>query len=839
MNWRLVFSGVQSIGWTISVVIAIVVAITMFVLLRKYESKLVRPGVSRMLFGLRLLVLILLLTVLLQPILTKSWDVDSQSRLIVAFDVSDSMETADRHASASEMLRWAQALGMLGNSATDAMLQRWTDAYDAGQQPNWAGDDNDPELGDIRRQHLQGVFAEIAKMPRTEFVRRLLQASPNDLLTKLETIQPVDLRVFGAQQQSVSIQQLGDLLASDRMEVVPSATDAINLLSNVISETDGSDVRGVVLLTDGRQTGKADLAAEASRLGSLGIPVYCVPIGSILSPRDLSIAAVQVPQSVFLDDTAQLLATVTATGYAGEEVTVKLRKGEEVIDERSIIVASDYFDVDFDIPSSEVGSFDYSVFTEVRPGEIRDDNNNRDFSVSVVDNKSHVMLVEGDARWEFRYLNSALERDKRVDLSVVLFSQPYLKLLNKPFIDNQLPNQISMVEQLAQTDILIVGDVEASAIPEAAWKAIEKAISDDGMTLLVIPGKRDMPHKHSSEVLRRLLPLSSYSQQLAERYRRSNPNATPSVFHLEPTPAASDLTLFRLSSSGESRQMEIAGLPGHPWAYSGTPKPAATVWANLVLPNGTQAAQTQLPAVVHQYYGFGQVVWMGIDSTWRWRFRAGDRWHHRFWGQIVRWAARNKSASGNDQVRLTLSDVVVDEGESVNASIRWNPKIASKLDDATVSLLIESVAVPGDAAMTTVGSTQTIPLNRLKEAPEGYSGESSRLRPGTYRVKLVVEGGNVELNQEVSSNLLVQKRTSTELANISCNRDFLQQLSDATGGEVLEPWQLSELPELLRPDNQKDAEVLEVSVWDSWPVMLLFFVLLTAEWVLRKVNGLP
>lgn len=840
MNWRLVFSGVQSIGWTIGVVIAIAVAITTFALLRKYESKLVSTGVSRMLFALRLLVLILLLTVLLQPILTKSWDVDSQSRLIVGFDVSDSMETADRHASESEMLRWAQALGMLGNSATDSLLQQWTAAYDAGQEPNWAGDDNDPQLGEIRRQQVQGVFAEIAKMPRTEFVRRLLQASPNDLLTKLEAIQPVDLRVFGAEQQSVSAEQLGDLLQSDRMDLVPSATDAVSFLSAAIAESDGSDVRGVVLLTDGRQTENADFAAEASRLESLGIPVYCVPIGSTLSPRDLSIAAVQVPQSIFLDDTAQLLATVTATGYSGEEVTVKLRKGDEVIDERSVIVASDYFDVDFDIPSSEVGSFDYSVFTEVRPGEIRDDNNNRDFKVSVVDNKSHVMLVEGDARWEFRYLNSALERDKRVDLSVVLFSQPYLKLLNKPFIDNQLPNQVSMAEQLSQTDMLIIGDVEASAIPKAAWQAIERAVSDDGMSLLVIPGRRDMPHRHSSEELRRLLPVSGFTQQLAERYRRSNPNSSPSVFQLEPTAAASELTLFRLSSRGESRQMEISGLPGHPWAYSGTPKPAASVWANLV-PPGMEASESDLPGVVHQYYGFGQVVWMGIDSTWRWRFRAGDRWHHRFWGQIVRWAARNKSAAGNDQVRLTLSDVVVDEGESVTASIRWSPKIVSTLEGAAVSLSIERVADPTNQteAFATAAAAQTVALTPLKESPERYSGDLSRLRPGTYRVKLVVEGGSVTLDQEVSSDLLVQKRTSTELANISCNRDFLQQLSDASGGVVLEPWQLTELPDLVTPDSRKNVEELEVSVWDSWPIMLLFFVLLTAEWILRKMNGLP
>lgn len=837
MNWRFVLSGLQSSGWSFIVVCAALFAVTMFVLLRKYEARLVRPTVSRMLLTLRLLVLGLLAAVLLQPILTKSWDVDRQSRLIIGFDVSESMETADRHASPVEKLRWAQALGMLGNSATESLLQDWLRSFEDGQQPDWSGDDGDAQLGQIREQHVQGVFAEIEKMPRTEFVRRLLTSSPNRLLEQLEDVRPVDLRVFGAEQQSVSGDQLNDLLKSDRKEIRPGATDAVNLLSTAIAEADSSEIEGIVLFTDGRQTEKGDASAEATRLESLGIPVYCIPIGSRLSPRDLSIASLEVPQTVFLEDTARVRVTITSTGYSGEEVIVNLKDGDDVVDQRTITVGADYFNVEFGIPSDEAGNHEYTVSTEVQPGELRDDNNSREFNVSVVDSKSRVMLVEGDARWEFRYLNSALERDKRVDLSVVLLNQPFLKLLNRPFIDNKLPNEASVKEQLANTDILILGDVEASAVSEQVWQLIEESIADDGLTLLVIPGRRFMPQKHASSVLKRLLPLSDFSQQTAERYRRSLPGAAPTVFRLQPTVSSADLPLFRLTSAGEERQVDVTSLPGHPWAYSGTPKPAASVWANLMIP-GVEMPDKQLPAVVHQYYGFGQVVWMGIDSTWRWRFRAGDRWHHRFWGQIVRWAARNKSASGNDQVRLSLSTVVVDEMETVEASIRWNPKLTRELADAEVRLLIERVPDSTDDEDSDV-AVQEVVLTSNDETPERYASRLPRLKPGTYTVRLSVDNADLLLQQEVSSELIVQKRTSTELANISCNRQFLQQLSAATGGELLEPWQLSELPEMTQSEEQKGQAVEEHSLWDTWPAMLLFFFLLATEWIIRKMNGLP
>lgn len=836
MNWRFVFSGLQWSVWSVFIVCAIVIATTMFVLLRKYEARLVSPGVSRTLLTLRLLVLALLLVVLFQPMLTRSWDVDQQSRLIIGFDISESMETADRHASPSEKLRWAQALGMLGNAATDSMLEDWMNSYDSGEQPDWSGDVKDAQLGQIRRQHVSGVFAEIENMPRTEFVRRLLQASPNNLLQQLESVRPVDLRVFGADQQSVSGEQLNDILKSDRKEIRPAATDAVGLLTTAITEADSSEIQGIVLLTDGRQTEAGDLSAEAARLGSLGIPVYCVPIGSMLAPRDLSIASLEVPQAVFLQDTARVRATITSTGYSGEDVTVNLMDGDDVIEQRTVAVAADYFNVEFGIPSNEVGNHEYSISTVVQPGELRDDNNSREFHVSVVDNKSRVMLVEGDARWEFRYLNSALERDKRVDLSVVLLDQPFLKLLNRPFIDNKLPAAASVEEQLEKTDILIVGDIEPAAISDRIWTLIETAIADNGLTLLVIPGRRFMPQKHSSKVLQRLLPLSDFRQQKAESYRRSLPGSKPTTFQLRPTASAADLSLFRFTSAGEEQKVNIANLPGHPWAYSGTPKPAASVWANLAVP-GVDMADQKLPAIVHQYYGFGQVVWLGIDSTWRWRFRAGDRWHHRFWGQTVRWAARNKSASGNDQVRLSLSDVVVSETEGVEASIRWNPKLVPQLADADVRLLVQrlpDVDGEGDAALM-----QEIALTPTKGTPERYVTQLPNQQPGTYAIKLVVDGAGIQLEQEIASELIVQKRTSTELANISCNRQVLQQLAAATGGEFLEPWQLSRLPEIIAPEVEKGTQVEEHSLWDTWPAMLLFFFLLTAEWIVRKMNGLP
>jgi hypothetical protein len=44
---------------------------------------------------------------------------------------------------------------------------------------------------------------------------------------------------------------------------------------------------------------------------------------------------------------------------------------------------------------------------------------------------------------------------------------------------------------------------------------------------------------------------------------------------------------------------------------------------------------------------------------------------------------------------------------------------------------------------------------------------------------------------------------------------------------------------MLRPENTSQNVVQEITLWDHWGLMLLFFGLLTAEWILRKLHGLP
>ncbi|MBC7968232.1 MAG: hypothetical protein H7Z17_20185 [Fuerstia sp.] len=858
MNWRLIFSGLKSPAWTIYAVLGVLLAIGLSIWLLRLERRLVSRTVGWTLLSLRILVLLTLLMTLLQPVLTKRFDVSQRGKVIVAIDGSLSMETQDRHASLGEKLRWAQALGMLGNEETRPLIDAWVVTAESGQEPNWLGGDAPPStpaeqsLSDARARQVTESLNELSEMPRVEFVRRLLQSKPNELLDQLDEVMPIDIRLFASEQQASVPARLAAALQSDRADLIPGATDALQLLTSLTSEEGAGLIRGVILISDGRQTAAGDVTATAQRLASLQVPVYSVPIGSRLPPRDLSIAAVESPEAVFLNDKAQIRAVIGTSGFEGEPLTVRLKRGDELVSEQTVTPASDSVSVTFDIPSDKAGRFDYRVETGTQPGELRDDNNGRDINLQVVDNKARVMLVEGDARWEFRYLKNLLDRDKQVEPLTVLLHQPFLDLLNQPYIPSKLPEIEAFREQLAKTDLLIVGDIDPLEVEPGIWEMIEQAVTRDGLTLMVIPGRSHMPHEFQSSVLTSLLPVTETRQRLAEMFRASARDAEQTSFRLSLGVDAAALPMFQLSADPADRFNAFASLPGHPWIYGGIAKPGATVWATATIPGVDVAAE---PTIVHHDYGFGQVVWMGLDSTWRWRRRAGDEWHYRFWGQLIRWAARNKAAAGNDNVRMSLSDVVIDESESVEAMVRWNPKLLPQLAGASVEIVATLVEPPAslpaaptperskqpskDAALAPDDVEHVTVLTPSADAAERYTGRLPRLSAGAWKVRLRVTGGNLAENNTIESEVLVRKQMSQELANVSCNRALLTQLAELTNGAVVEPYEAERLISLVQPKDRPEEKLKERTLWDHWLVLLIFFTLLTSEWVLRKLNGLP
>ncbi|MDA1252835.1 MAG: hypothetical protein O2820_26895 [Planctomycetota bacterium] len=843
---QFMFQGLAGSFWFWATLLTCVAAVAMIVMLLRYERQLVPTKVGNTLLCLRILVIAVLLFTFLQPVATWVTQRDQSGRIIVSVDVSRSMETSDTYAGKGELLRWARALEMIGNDTINDRLDGWIESYENGEEPKWvdeseaAAESRRAELAELRKQNVEEVLEAVRKMPRREIAQRLLTGTQSPLLVQLRKIGEVEVRLFATRSESVDDSALGELIKQDAATLFPSSTDITDAALKA-SSSPGSKVIGAVVLTDGQHNSGRDPVEAAQRLGTLGTPVVPVMIGSEERPRDLAVISLDYPQVVFKKDTPLLRARIAADGFRGEEITVNLEHSDGTVETTTAVVpragtGPAIVDVDFPLEADEVGRKEFTLKTEIRPKETRKDNNERKLAIRVVEDKSRVLVVEGDARWEFRFIDNAMSRDERIELSHVLFEQPYLGVLPEGFFPKRLdlpadPADLSD-SAFADIDLMVIGDVAPERFSEAAWQSVETFVRDEGGTVVLMAGKDSFPVRHRSDSVLRLLPMRNLrvadvtvgQVDLAPEERG---------FHLRLTPEGERQSMLQFDTDPPTNREIWSGLPGHSWGLLGEARPGASVFAAAHRSDDASLQEERENAViVHQYYGFGQVLWIGIDSTWRWRHRVGDKYHHRFWGQLARWAAENKASAGNDFVRLSLDKSQIDVGEDGLVRTRWQK---SFLDlNPNMKAFVEIRRQPDDGGAP-FAKIEMIPVDGQ---PLSMQARLAELPVGSWQVKLVADGANLGAD-DLSTALYIHDSQTTELSDLAANRDLLSQIAEASGGELLTPDRIQRIVELLKPPEEETEAREETTLWDHWLVLVVFFVLLTTEWTIRKLNGLP
>ncbi|MGH7129867.1 MAG: hypothetical protein ACREIV_14955, partial [Planctomycetaceae bacterium] len=341
---------------------------------------------------------------------------------------------------------------------------------------------------------------------------------------------------------------------------------------------------------------------------------------------------------------------------------------------------------------------------------------------------------------------------------------------------------------------------------------------------------------YRSPVIDRLLPMMDLRPfDVSDESAAAPP--TERGFPLRLTPEGEDQPMLQFDLDPLLNRDVWSSLPGHLWGLFGRAKPGATVYAYAVRPGEADDldAQRRGAIIVQQHYGFGQVLWIGIDSTWRWRHRVGDEYHHRFWGQLGRWAAENKTAAGNRFVKFGPDRSDIDVGDDVMLRARWTSQFLRRFPHVTAQAELYRVGEDDSRPFS------VIDLQPVDTRPLIHEARVVSPPAGEYRVRLVVEGA--DLGEEIETPLYVNEKPTPELSDLSANRDLLQQLADASRsggpGKVYLPDEVGEIPALFRDPAQDATLSIERPLWDRWWVLIAFFALLTTEWVVRKLNGLP
>ena len=615
-------------------------------------------------------------------------------------------------------------------------------------------------------------------------------------------------------------------------------TDWSGAFSAALRTPDDVPVLGVVLLTDGRRNSPIDEAGLVDRLAARGVPVYPILVGSIVPPKDVAVATLRAPESVYKGDVATIEAAIKADGVAvGASVEVTLSRPGVAPIKKSVVVkdAKTRPIATFKVALDTVGSQTMTVAVTPPPGDARSDNDTRSATVLVADDKASVLLVDGEARWEFRYLRNALARDPRVALDAVIFQQPPITGTAEATYALTLPARpadMGTPDPIGRFDAIVVGDADLSA---DVWSRLESFVGERGGTLMIVPGPRHWPAQAvASDAARSLQPLTDLRRIEPEPGDDPSHPSLPPGAVLVPTSAIDDATswpMLQLGADPATSREAWTALPRLPWTLAGRAKPGATVLVNA----GKDEDSSVIAAMP---YGLGKVLWVGTDATWRWRHRVGDAIHHRFWGQAVRWASSGKLGAGNRLVRFGPASSRARSGEGIKIQAR----VAESVRDVGADFLIAARVVkagskPGEAAAV-------VPLRPVPGRPRLFEGIAPALADGAYAIgldapALASSPGASTAGPIGEAPLTIAPRETSERVELAAIRDPLDRLASATGGKVFTVDNAGQLPALLKSKVKTTVKTEETPLWDHPAGLMLFFAIVGVEWVARKRLGLP
>lgn len=736
----------------------------------RYERTAVSPSRGRWLLGLRLTELALLLWILLQPVWSRYVEREIEREVIVMIDDSASMDLVDE-----------------GQTKT-----------------------------------------------RLELAREKLEAS--GILDDLDG--KVGVREIRAARRA---------LMDDTSEVEgwDQATDLAGGLETVLDQVPPDQLAGVVLLSDGRHNRPGSVEDVSRRFGILDAPVAVIPSGSDVPPKDAAIISVNAPDSVYLGDRIRVGALLKFDGYRGKKATLKLFAGDKELDSREIAIPQDNYreEVKFRHAPEEGGVGEYRVELAALEDETFDNNNQWNFQTVVSDARTNVLLIDQHPRWEFRYLrNLFYGRDQSIHLQSVLLKPDRISghtppkvvaSASRPFGEANATHLPESEEEWRKFDVIIIGDIGPDSLSDEQWNILSGCVTERAALLVLVAGPESMPHAFDSEVAKELIPVKYEASRRTfygsdETFRfaltntgRNHPITAQVEGQMRNEQLWKDFPVIRWRHPVEGLQPGAEVLLFAEDANKQKTKVTSAESLDVALSEVAKRREREAEnaLLVTRQTGAGKVAMLMADRTWRLREGVGDVYHHRFWGQLVRWGAGPNLRAGNEKVRLGTDQLTYTGDDRV--------RIMTRLRDGDLNPIIDQNPV---AEVThESGEVIQVPLKFRENSNGLYESLAGPFRkPGTYEVKV---------NDEVITNFrVVGARSAVELSETTLNQALLDSIAKTSGGRVFDGE--GALADLFLRGDETRSELRETSLWDIWPVFLLLALCLTAEWVIRRRGGL-
>ena len=598
----------------------------------------------------------------------------------------------------------------------------------------------------------------------------------------------------------------GEVTELNAFAELPNPGDASNIGSSIVQtlrEASNTSLGALILVSDGADNSGNIDAATLSEIVSYAVPIHTVGIGREAIPEDLELTSIQLPQSALPGTT--LSAGVSIIHDQGGMTRIKVYNGDELISTEEIeLNANQNMTTAFiDVEVSEPGELDLRFTLDPVNGERNLANNSRAQVVDVPDGNYRILYIEGEPRWEYKFMQRALDEDPSVQLSTLLRVTPnkfYRQGIDDP---DQLAEGFPLERsELFAYDALIIGSVELAEFNEEQQQMIHDFVSERGGSLMMLAGLNGLGLGGWSEsVVSEVLPVRLAADDAAFVRQQAKVIPTPSGL------ASPILLLSDNPAENLERWNELPNIADY--QNLGSLRPAATTLLEIDVNGELQ------PLLVTQPYGKGQSYIMATGGTWRWQMSMPleDMSHETFWRQLAR------GLVVNSPLPFELSTNIENEEIRVRAQVR-DPD-AEENQGLAVSAVVSSE----------YGPAMTLELLPSSNQPGVYEASFNPADTGLFSIEAISRVGNTPVSSVRSA---IRYEQNQEAFAIRQNRDLLENLAAVTGGQYWQAQNWDELPEAISYSTAGITEQDIRYLWDAPIIFILLILLKAAEWLLRR-----
>ncbi len=617
----------------------------------------------------------------------------------------------------------------------------------------------------------------------------------------------------------------------DRLSPDARRSDLSGALAAVLDHYRGRQVAGVILLSDGGDTGSQLASASLAAFP----PVFAVGFGSPHSLRDREVTALAAGEQRLDQTSVDLQVSAVSSGHGRAPFVIRLMSNGREVQSRRVEQVADGAPVE-EVFTVSPDPTNPTVFTAEIPADETEavpENNSRSVLVNPIGRKRRLLMVEGAPGFEHGFMKRAWTRDPSLEADAVGRKGKDAEGRDTFYVQAEASRGDALKdgfprrrEDLYAYDALVIANVETDFFTETQAKMAADFVGERGGGLLVVGGQSFSKPGSTATPLDSVIPLeldARRSRMASTAFQgdpqRTNSDQRATTYKVVVTAEGENHPTMRIGATREETRTLWSALPALAATASlGGPRPGATVLAVTTSPTGEVS-----PVVAVQRYGRGRSMVFAGEASWRWKMllASTDRSFEHFWRQAARWI----SGSSPDPVTISVPESV-DVGDILKISVDVRDPAFTPVDNASVDAILTS---PG-------GETRPLKLRPSDAITHTYASDLRLDQVGLYRVTVEAKRGATALGTTL--RWFYVGGVDHEFVDPRLNEAWLRRVARATGGRYLPAAEASQVERLVQEATPRQETPERRDIWHEPWAFALVVGLLSTEWILRRRWGL-